>query len=346
MVELMANVPDEVYEPAGHVASPYGRLYYGLLCKCANEQLICWPGLQWAADQLGISKRQVVRLRNEVVAIGWVRLDPPKEGHRTPTTVLLFGTFAKRRKGDSQTQKGAIQSPTANGKGDTQSPVGVTQSHPMGDSQSSQVCQTRHAHIRNEPAHEPAHVTSPLNHDSFSEQLQTPDSTNEILPISSAELFGENLTIPRQTKPRQNWAAQADEVYEYWKVTMRHPGAIFDAKRRRAVEGRLKDGFTVDQLKAAVDGCARSPFHQGGGPEGRFFDGIALICRDAEHVDGFIKQGDNSNDGLPRQERAAPLSANSQRLIESFAGIARRTANETGSDDSRITFNTGPALLR
>jgi hypothetical protein len=77
-------------------------------------------------------------------------------------------------------------------------------------------------------------------------------------------------------------------VFEYWRHVMNHPGAILDTKRSRAIAARLKAGYSVDQLKLAIDGCKASPWHQGQNDRHQVYDDIDLICRDAKRVESFI----------------------------------------------------------
>ena len=82
-----------------------------------------------------------------------------------------------------------------------------------------------------------------------------------------------------------------DEVAAHYVAVMGKGSRwVFSDQRRRAVKGRLKQGYTVDQLKQAVDGCKASPYHQGGNPDGKIWDDLELICRDASKVDSFISQ--------------------------------------------------------
>ncbi len=77
-------------------------------------------------------------------------------------------------------------------------------------------------------------------------------------------------------------------VFEYWRQVMNHPGALLDTKRSRAIAARLKSGFSIEQLKQAIDGCKASPWHQGQNDRHQVYDDIELICRDAKRVEAFI----------------------------------------------------------
>lgn len=82
-------------------------------------------------------------------------------------------------------------------------------------------------------------------------------------------------------------AAQVREVFQHWQQTLQHPQAKLTEDRKRKVQARLREGFTVEQLKAAIDGCARSPFHMGENDQGQKHDDLELICRKGSQVEKF-----------------------------------------------------------
>ncbi len=85
----------------------------------------------------------------------------------------------------------------------------------------------------------------------------------------------------------------ADAVFEHWRrVLSKAAHAKFKGKRRRRVLERLKDGFSVEDLKRAIDGCARTPHNMGQNDRGEVFDDLELICRDVEHVERFMRNAD------------------------------------------------------
>ena len=92
----------------------------------------------------------------------------------------------------------------------------------------------------------------------------------------------------KDLKPMSGKPDLPAEVFNHWQQAMNHPRAKLDDKRRKKIAARLKDGYTVDDLKAAVDGCKKSPHHMGQNDTRTVYDDIELICRDASHVDKFI----------------------------------------------------------
>jgi hypothetical protein len=76
-------------------------------------------------------------------------------------------------------------------------------------------------------------------------------------------------------------------VFERWRSAMNKPEAKLTPKRRRLIEARLKDS-TLDEILAAVAGCAASAWHMGANQSGTRYDDLTLICRDREHIERFM----------------------------------------------------------
>lgn len=83
-------------------------------------------------------------------------------------------------------------------------------------------------------------------------------------------------------------ADRAQVVFEHWRKVMRKTArTAFDSARRKAVEARFADGYTIDDLKRAIEGCSLTPFNRGENDRGERYDDLELICRTAAHVDKF-----------------------------------------------------------
>lgn len=89
------------------------------------------------------------------------------------------------------------------------------------------------------------------------------------------------------------------EIFEYWQQIMDHPQSKLIAARERAIAARLREGYTVDQVKSAIDGCKRSPFHQDQNDAGAVYDDLTLICRNGAKLEQFI--GFNKRPAARRQ---------------------------------------------
>lgn len=103
------------------------------------------------------------------------------------------------------------------------------------------------------------------------------------------------------------------EVFAHWKFLMGHDRARMDLKRAQVIRDRLRDGYTVEDLFLAIEGCASSAFHMGENDRRQVYDSITLILRDADHVDKFISMGELARKKIAamqdRQEQHAAKTA-------------------------------------
>lgn len=130
----------------------------------------------------------------------------------------------------------------------------------------------------------------------------SPSPDESPLPDSETSFSDPPMQTEPQPKPgNKGIAKDIQAVFDYWKSVLDHPKARLDDKRRQRIKARLRDGYSVDDLRSACDGCRSSPYHQGENERGAVYDDIELICRDGKHVDQFIK--------LARDPTARTISA-------------------------------------
>lgn len=90
-------------------------------------------------------------------------------------------------------------------------------------------------------------------------------------------------------------SVQAQRVFEHWRKAMGKNGsAVFGSDRKRAVEARLKEGHSVEQLCKAIDGCANTPWNMGQNERHQRYDDLELICRSSSNVDRFAASASGS----------------------------------------------------
>lgn len=118
-------------------------------------------------------------------------------------------------------------------------------------------------------------------------------------------------------------ADQAREVFDYWRSRMaKGPNTKFTRDRRQKVETRLREGYTIADLKQAVDGCAASAFHQGENDEGKTYNDLELICRKGSKVEQFMERAGQGPQPQGQAERR--LQRNRQASAEAAARIKER----------------------
>lgn len=117
---------------------------------------------------------------------------------------------------------------------------------------------------------------------------------------------GRRAADPEPRAPKADQASQVRIVFDYWREIRKHPTAKLDPKRRGKIQARLREGFTVEQLCQAIDGVAKSAWHCGDNPAGKVYDDLALVLRDAPHVENFEALGASQPKPGPRPEPPPP----------------------------------------
>ncbi len=113
----------------------------------------------------------------------------------------------------------------------------------------------------------------------------------ETKPIGSPSALPATSHQPPATSDhlKETTALLEREVFDHWVTAgKRNANTTLTDVRRLKVRARLREGYTVEQLKDAIDGCAVTPHNQGE-TDGRIHDDLELICRSAGHVDRFIR---------------------------------------------------------
>ena len=98
-------------------------------------------------------------------------------------------------------------------------------------------------------------------------------------------------------------ASEVREVFDHWALKL-HPGQTmkFDEKRRKRIKARLAEGFTVADLKLAIDGALKDDWLMGrkdGTPKNGYRD-LKTVLRDAEQVERLKELA-------PKRPAALPL---------------------------------------
>lgn len=89
----------------------------------------------------------------------------------------------------------------------------------------------------------------------------------------------------------ENRGPEVREVFAHYRTykPKSHPKPHAGMNEWVKIRARLGEGYVVDDLKAAIDGCFSSPFHQGENDRQRKFNSLELICRNSSKVDQFIE---------------------------------------------------------
>lgn len=135
-----------------------------------------------------------------------------------------------------------------------------------------------------------AKITQPVN-------LANPEETEGKAKKSDSKANQEPRTInqePITINQESNMSAKANhsfDLFKYWCDVMgkNMSTSKLTPKRDKAIKARLKEGYTVDQVKQAIDGCRLDAFSMGANDRQKPFNDIELICRTGDKLESFIQ---------------------------------------------------------
>lgn len=112
-------------------------------------------------------------------------------------------------------------------------------------------------------------------------------SVSEPPPTPATPAEARNVALGKLGPPKRE--DEAREVHVHWLAVMgKRATTKLLPERREKILARLREGYTVEQLKQAIDGCRVSPFHRGGNDKRQVYDDLMLICRSGSKVEMFI----------------------------------------------------------
>lgn len=122
----------------------------------------------------------------------------------------------------------------------------------------------------------------------------------------------------KETSTEKTEPSDVDGVWAHYK-THRPKVRVLSPKVRGLILKRLAETFTVDDLKAAIDGNFRSPHHCGQNSTQTEYHNLELIVRDSEHVQQFIDIADTAGKpvlGDKSQLTARAAASFKQRMLQ------------------------------
>ena len=122
-----------------------------------------------------------------------------------------------------------------------------------------------------------------------------PEPLQQALPEGIPESRTETKQEQKQNKNKTETRQRADEVADVYSHYLKYhkraaPSLLPSTKEYRAIRDRLTEGYSVDDLKLAIDGNHISPWHCGKNEDGKEWHGLGIIMRDGEHVQRFIEE--------------------------------------------------------
>jgi len=110
----------------------------------------------------------------------------------------------------------------------------------------------------------------------------------------------------------------ANKVLDHWAAQVYHHGKVkLTSERRKRVTARIADGFTVEDLKLAIEGAALDPWLMGTAPNStKAFKDVDTILRDASQVERLRDLGTDA-----RRRKALEARRNEQTDLDRLMQI-------------------------
>jgi hypothetical protein len=136
--------------------------------------------------------------------------------------------------------------------------------------------------------HKLANVADNKNvNDNVNDNVNKSDSDSKNVSVSVSE-----KTISKAKALPADLNQNVFEVFDYWINTMQKPvnQTQLTPKRKKVITDRLKNGYSVDAIKAAIYNCSNDAFSMGDNDRCKPFNDIELICRTGEKLESFIER--------------------------------------------------------
>lgn len=119
-------------------------------------------------------------------------------------------------------------------------------------------------------------------------------SSKEISDLFSAQEKRSEQNPPEQQKSHdaetEPVGSPVSEVFEHWRRVMGKNGnAVLTPDRRKVIRARLKEGYSLADLKAAVEGLSKSDWHMGRDPrsQGKRWDDLSYALGNGASVEKY-----------------------------------------------------------
>lgn len=120
------------------------------------------------------------------------------------------------------------------------------------------------------------------------QNLETRDQVQSLFPPNPPE---------GESRPAQDHGDEIREVFDHYRTyhakAFKNP--VSSSKEWKAIRSRLAEGYSADDLKAAIDGCHVCPHNCGVNERGQKYQGLFLILKSGDQVSRFIDEWENRN---------------------------------------------------
>jgi hypothetical protein len=132
---------------------------------------------------------------------------------------------------------------------------------------------------------------------------------------SGSVINNKNIYIPKEKETTQRKSKGKNvqllpsgeslvrDIFSHWQTVHNKHRAQLTPDRRYRIQTAIQWGYTVADLKQAIDGCRRSDWHMGTNDRNTPYNDITLILRDGERIERFMDWAINPPKSQNSQEQ-------------------------------------------
>lgn len=299
----MAYIPDEAIDRMAELSAGAWRLYC-FLARCRNQKNgKCCPSVAVIMEYIGVNRGTVYALRKELQGKTWASINGDN-------VTSLFGFDSLK----NQTSGSANKELTTNGNAESVN----TQTDESGS-------------LNNQtPYVEAIEVAESLKNqtveseksDCLKNQTEESENSDKKSEKSDSHIRKNQQREPAKEPAKKDMsralAGQVREVFAYWQYRLDHQQSKLTPEREKKIQARLKEDYTVEDIKRGIDGCASSPWHMGQNDRDTVYDDIELICRDGKRLESFMAKVNGHSNGLSK------FTPNAQKTIVALQSFVER----------------------
>lgn len=118
----------------------------------------------------------------------------------------------------------------------------------------------------------------------------TNDTPPHVINDTQKYISNKTIKIKKENKKRkkEKVTENEQEIFDYWAKRTDRFKTKLTSKRLTKIRNGLKSGYSVDDLKQAIDGCMSSDYHQGANDQNKIYDELELILRNEDCIERFM----------------------------------------------------------
>jgi hypothetical protein len=102
----------------------------------------------------------------------------------------------------------------------------------------------------------------------------------------------------RSKKEEEDISSKVPIIFAHWQAVMDKPNSKLTPDRRARINARIREGYSAEDIMAAIDGCRASSWHMGENPRGTQYNDFDLICRNGSKLEQFMAAKDGNKTAL------------------------------------------------